>query len=155
TRSQYEQTQAAHQALIRGTVVEDKTKAQNDVQAAQQTYDAAKKVYENRGALQKEGALAQKLVDDAKVAMVQAQSQLETAKRHLEVLNQVSQQEAIRSAEAQVNAAKAHYENAAVQVSYAQVRSPINGVVADRPIYPGEMPQSGSPLISIVDISKI
>ncbi len=32
--------------------------------------------------LQKEGALAQKLVDDAKVAMVQAQSPFETAQRH-------------------------------------------------------------------------
>jgi len=35
------------------------------------------KAYENRVALQREGALAQKLVDDAKVAMVQARGQLE------------------------------------------------------------------------------
>ena len=69
--------------LTGATVHEDQTKAQADVQAAQQTYDAAKKVYENRVELQKEGALAQKLVDDAKVAMVQAQSQLEIARRHL------------------------------------------------------------------------
>ena len=79
--------------LTGATVHEDKTKAQADVQAAQQTFDAAKKVYDSRVALQKEGALAQKLVDDARVAMVQAQSQLETAQRHLEALNQVSQRE--------------------------------------------------------------
>ena len=155
SRSQYEQTQAAYQTLTGATVLEDKTKAQADAQAAQQTYDAAKKVYESRVALQKEGALAQKLVDDAKVAMVQAQSALETARRHLEALNSVSQREAIRGAEAQVNAAKAHYENSSIQVGYAQVRSPISGVVSDRPVYPGEMPASGSPLVSIVDISKI
>ncbi len=155
SKSQYEQTQAAYQTLTGATVFEDKTKAQADVQAGEQTYEAAKKVYESRVALQKEGALAQKLVDDAKVAMVQAQAQLETARRHLEALNQVSQREAIRGAEAQMNAAKAHFENASVQVTYAQVRSPISGVVSDRPVYPGEMPQPGSPLVAIVDISKI
>jgi HlyD family secretion protein len=155
SKAQYEQTQAAYQTLTGATVHEDKTKAEADVQAAQQTYDASKKVYESRAALQKEGALAQKLVDDAKVAMVQAQSQLETARRHLEGLNQVSQRESIRSAEAQMSAAKAHYENATVQLSYAKILSPINGVVADRPVYAGEMPSSGLPIVSIVDISQV
>jgi HlyD family secretion protein len=152
---QYEQTQAAYQTLTGATVLEDKTKAQSDVQTAQQTLDAAKKLYDHRFELQREGALAQKLVDDAKVAMVQAQSQLDTAQRHLEALNQVSQREAIRSAQAQMNAAKAHFDNASVQLSYAKIVSPIAGVVADRSVYPGEMPPSGTPIISIIDISQI
>jgi len=155
TRHQYEQVQAAYQTLTGATVPEDRTKAQADVQAAQQAFDAAKKLYENRAALQKEGALAQKLVDDAKVAMVQAQSNLETLQRHQEGLSRVSQRESIRSSQAQMDAAKAHLENATVQLSYAQLRSPISGVVADRPVYPGEMPSNGTPLVSIVDISQI
>src|SRR5262249_24689444 len=36
-----------------------------------------------------------------------------------------------------------------------QVVTPVSGVVADRPVYPGEMANPGSPLISIVDISQI
>jgi HlyD family secretion protein len=155
SKSQYDQQQASLQNLTGATVPEDKTKAQADVQSAQQTFDAAKKLYDNRVALQREGALAQKLVDDAKVAMVQAQSQLETAARHLQALNQVSQREAIRGAEAQVNAAKAHNESAVAQLSYAQLRSPISGVVSDRSVYAGEMPAAGTPIISIVDISQI
>jgi len=155
SKSQYDQTQASYQSLTGATVPEDKTKAQADLQSAQQTLEAAKKLYDNRVTLQREGALAQKLVDDAKVAMVQAQSQVETTARHLQALNQVSQREAIRGAEAQMNAAKAHEDNAAAQLSYAQIRSPISGIVADRMVYPGEMPAPGSPLVSIVDISQI
>jgi multidrug efflux pump subunit AcrA (membrane-fusion protein) len=157
TESQHlvEQTQAAYQTLTGATVPEDRTKAQADVQAAQQGFDAAKKVYDARVALQREGALAQKLVDEARLAMVQAQAQLETAQRHLQVLNQVSQRESIRGAEAQVNAAKAHTETAAVQLSYAQIHSPISGVVADRQVYAGELATSGMPLVSIVDISQV
>ncbi len=154
-RHQEAQAQAAYQMLTGATVLEDRTKAQADVQAAQQALETAKKLYESRAALVREGALAQRLADEAKVAMVQAQSQFDTAQRHLEALNQVSQRESIRSAEAQMNAAKARLENASVQLSYARVLSPISGVVSDRPIYPGEMAASGAPLVSIVDISQV
>jgi multidrug efflux pump subunit AcrA (membrane-fusion protein) len=155
SQGQYEQAQAAYQTVIASTLPEDKTKAQADLQTAQQNFDAAKKVYDNRAALQREGALAQKLVDDAKLAVVQAQTQLDTSQRHLETLNQVSQRETIRGAQAQVNAAKAHYENAVVQQSYAKIVSPINGVVAGWSVSVGEMPAAGTPIISIVDISQV
>jgi HlyD family secretion protein len=155
SNNQYQQTQATYQTITGATVPDDKTKAQADLQSAQQTMDAAQKLYDNRVALQREGALAQKLVDDAKVALAQARGQFETAQRHLQGLNQVSQRETIRGAQAQMNAAKAHYDNAAVQLSYAQIRSPISGVVADRSVYAGEMPASGTPIISIVDISQV
>ena len=155
SKGQYEQAQASYQSTTGATVVDDKTKAQADVLSAESALEAAKKVYESRVALVKEGALAQKLADDAKVTMVQAQSAFDTAQRHLQTLNQVGQREQIRGAQAQMDAAKAHMENADVQLSYAEVRSPISGVVADRSVYPGEMPASGTPLVSIVDISQV
>ena len=155
SKHQYEQTQAAYQTLTGATVPEDRVKAQSDVQSAQQALDAAKKLFDNRVALQREGALAQKLVDDAKVAMVQAQSQSDNAQRHQQALNQVSQREAIAGAEAQMNAAKSHYDSAVVQVSYGEVRSPIAGVISDRSVYPGEVAAAGSPIVSIVDISQV
>jgi HlyD family secretion protein len=155
SKHQYEQTQAASQTLTGATVAEDRSKAESDVKSAQQALDTAQKLYDNRVALQREGALAQKLVDDAKVALVQAQSQYDVAQRHLQGLNQVSQREAIRGSQEQVAAAKAHYDSALVQASYGQIRSPISGVIADRSVYPGEIAASGSPLVSIVDISQL
>jgi HlyD family secretion protein len=155
SKHQWEVAQSAYQLLTGATVREDQSKAESDVQIAKQNFDAAKKVYDSRAALQKEGALPQKMVDDARLAMVQAQAQVDVAQRHLESLTQVSQRESIRGAEAQVNAAKAHLEGLNVQVSYGIVKSPIAGVVADRPVYPGEMAQPGTPVVSIVDISRL
>ena len=162
TQAAYQQNQAAYQALTSATVGEDKGKAESDLQAAQQNFEAAKKLYDNRVALQREGALPQKLVDDARVAMAQAQIQIDIAQRHLQVLSQVGQREAIRGAEAQVkgaeaqmNAAKSHSDTSVVQLSYAQIRSPIAGVIADRSVYAGEMAAGGTPLVSIVDISQL
>jgi len=152
---QYEQAQASSATVTGATVVEDETKARAEVQSAQSAFDAAKKLYDSRVALQKEGALAQKQVDETKLQMVQAQTQLETAQQHLKSLNGVSRQEAVKGAQAQANAAKAHADTLNVQLSYARVTSPISGVVADRPINAGEMAAAGMPMISIVDISQV
>ncbi|HEY4089715.1 MAG TPA: efflux RND transporter periplasmic adaptor subunit [Bryobacteraceae bacterium] len=155
SKSLYEQSQAALQTVTGATVIEDRNKAQSDLQAAKETLDAAQKVYDSRAALLKEGAIAQRQVDDQKVVLTQAQSVYNTARQHLETLTQVGQREQVNAATAQVNAAKAHYENSQVQVGYGKVMSPIAGVVSDRPVYPGEMPQNGAPLVSIVDISNV
>jgi HlyD family secretion protein len=155
SRSQLDQAQSAYQTTTNATVPEDLTKAEADVQADQQALDAAKKLYDNRVDLVKQGALAQKLADDARVAMVQAQSTLDTVHRHLLAVQQVTGSEQKKAAEAQVNAAKAHYENAAVQVVYSEVRSPIAGIVSDRPLYAGDTAAAGAPIATIVDISKV
>lgn len=155
SKNQLDQAQAALEMTSAATVPEDRTKALADVQANRQALEAARKVYESRVELQKEGALAQKLVDDARVAMVQAQSQLDTSTRHLEAVQQVTSSEQVKAAQAQVNAAKAHYESLAAQVAFAQVRSPISGIVADRPVYPGDTPVPGMPIVTVVDISKV
>jgi HlyD family secretion protein len=152
---QYEQAQASSATVTGATVVEDETKARADVQSAQSAFDAAKKLYDSRVALEKEGALAQKQVDETRLQMVQAQTQLETAQQHLKSLNGVSRQEAVKGAQAQANAAKAHMDALQVQLSYARVLSPINGVVAERPINVGDIASAGMPVFSIVDISQV
>ncbi len=155
SKSLVDQAQANYAAATGATMLDEKAKSQADVAYAQQSLEAAKKVYENRAELVKQGALAQKLADDARVAMVQAQSQFDTVQSHLRTLNSTGQREMTRSAQAQIDAAKARHESTSAQLSYAEIRSPIAGIVADRPVYPGEMAASGTPLISIVDITQI
>src|SRR5690348_6242064 len=91
SRGQLDQAQAAYQTTTRATVFEDRTKAKTDVDSAAQALDAARRLYENRVALRKEGAVAQNVGDDARVATVQAQSTDEAAQRQLDGLDEVSQ----------------------------------------------------------------
>jgi multidrug efflux pump subunit AcrA (membrane-fusion protein) len=107
SKSLYEQAQSALQTVTGATTVEDKGRAQADLESARQVLEAAKKVYDSRVALQSQGALAQRLVDDAKVTLVQAQNTYDTAKRHLDTLNSVGQREQIHAAQANVDAKSA------------------------------------------------
>ena len=155
SRGQYEQAQSNYRLTTTAGVPEQMTKAQADVDATRQTMDAAKKLLDNRQQLFKDGALARKLVDEAQVGYAQAKAQYDTAQQHLQALQNVGGKEQINTAAAQVAAAKGHYDSAEAQVSYSQVRSPISGVVTDRPVYPGEMAAAGAPLLTVMDMSKV
>ncbi len=154
-RGAYEQAQAAARNVSGGTVPDELVKAQQDTQAGKQAMDAAQKVLESRRQLQQQGALAQRQVDEASVAFAQAQSAYETARKHLESVQGVSRVEDVKAAEAQVASAKGKLDAAEAQLSYAQIRSPISGVVADRAVFPGEMATAGAPLVTVMDVSSV
>jgi multidrug efflux pump subunit AcrA (membrane-fusion protein) len=155
SRGQYSQAQSNYRSTREAGVPEQLTKAQTDVEASREGSDAAKKLLDSREQLFKDGALARKAVDEAQVAYAQAHAQLQTAEQHLKALQEVANEEQVKSAAAQVDAAKGHYDGAAAQVSYSEIRSPIAGVVTDRPVYAGEMATAGTPLLTVMDMSTV
>ena len=155
SRGQMAQAESNYHATAAASVPEQMTKAQSDVDAARQALDAAKKLLDNREQLFREGALARKLVDEAQVQYAQARANFDTAQQHLQALQGVGRDEQIKSAAAQVEAARGHYAGAQAQVGYAEIRSPIAGVVTDRPGYPGEIANAGTAVVTVMDMSKI
>jgi multidrug efflux pump subunit AcrA (membrane-fusion protein) len=137
------------------TIPESVIKAQADVESDQQQMDAAKKLLDSQQKLFEQGALAGRRVDEARVAYVSAKAQLDGAREHLRALNAVGKEDQISTARAQVEAAKAQQTSAEAQLSYAEIHSPKTGVVADRPLYEGEMAVPGTPLLTIMDISRV
>ena len=154
-RGQVEQAQANLQNTELASVPESVVKAQTDVESDQEQFDAAKKVLESRQKLLQEGALARKLVDDAAVQFAQAKAQLETAKEHLRTLQSAGKQAQIEQAKAQVTAAQGTLRSSEAQVAYSEVRSPGSGIISDRPLYPGDIAATGTPLMVVMDVSRV
>lgn len=155
SKGQYEQATSNYRSTAGSLVPEQLTKAQTDVTAAREAMDAAKTLIDNREQLFKEGALARKLVDEAQVGYAQAKATFETAQQHLQSIQRVGQAEQIKTAAAQVEAAKGRFDATQAQVSYSEIRSPFAGVVTDRPLYPGELATTGAPLLTVMDMSRI
>ncbi len=154
-KSQVDQAEANLRSTESAAVPEAVMKAQTDVASDQEQMDAARRAFESRQKLFQDGALARKSVDDAAVVYAQAKAQFETAREHLRAFESVGKQEQIKTAQAQVAAAQAQYRSAAAQVSYSEITSPITGVIADRPLYAGEMAVPGSPLLTVMDTSRV
>ena len=150
-----EQAESNLRATSGASIPEALVKSRTDVDAARQLRDATQKVLESRQQLFKDGALARRPVDEAQVAFAQANSQFLSAQEHLRGLDAVSKNEQLNSARAQVATAQSHYQTLQAQLSYSQIVSPISGVIADRPLYAGEMAMPGAPLLTVMDISRV
>ncbi len=120
-------------------------KSGQDLKFAKQTLDSAQKFYDGRAALYKEGAVSAKDLDDASVALSQAKNTYDLTQKQFD----------LKVAEGALNAAKGDTENANATLSYTKIISPIDGVVTDRPNYPGETPATGTPIITVMDLSQI
>lgn len=151
----YEQAQANYESATQAGVPAEMQKAELDVQQAKEALDAQQKVYTSRENLYKQGALPRKNLDQAAVALVQARSQYQIAEKHLQAMRSGGKQRALQAASGELTAAKGKYLASAAEVSYSEIRSPIDGVVTDRPFYPGEMASSSTPLLTVMDLSQI
>jgi HlyD family secretion protein len=155
SRASLDLAEATFETTAKATVPQELQKAELDARAAKEAFDAAQAVFDNRQRLYKEGAIAQKDVNDAQVTLSQARSQYETSRKHFEDLQSFARDQQIKAAAAQRDAAKGRSAAADAQLAYTRIVSPIDGVVTDLPLYPGETAQSGAPVVTIMDVSRV
>ncbi|HEY0564289.1 MAG TPA: efflux RND transporter periplasmic adaptor subunit [Terriglobales bacterium] len=155
SRGQFEQAEASYQTATASSIPEEMQKAQLDVANAKQALDAQQKLYKSRQELFEKGALPRKDVDQAQVALVQAQSQYDIAARHLQSIEKVNGAQEVKAATGQLSSAKGKYLNAQAQLSYSEIRTPITGTVTQRTLYPGEIAQAGTPILTVVNNSQV
>jgi len=151
----YEQAEATYQLTAKATIPQEAQKAELDVKAGQDAVNAQQKRYNNLLSLNKEGAIAQRDVDEALVALTQARNQLQIAQRKMQDLQGVEQDATLRAAAAQRDAARRRLEASQVQLGYSKITSQIDGVVTDRPLFAGETAPSGMPILTIMDLSSV
>jgi len=147
--------QATYETTTRAQVPEDYQKAQLDVAQAKANFDLNQSIVKARKQLFAEGAIPGRDLDTATAALVQAQAAYDTAQKHLDSLQSVSRQAALKSAQGQLESAKGKYLGAEAQVSYSEIHSPIDGVVTDRPLFAGETAAAGTTLVTVMDTSAL
>ena len=149
------QAQAAYTAATQATIPEDVQRTELDVAQAKANLDVAKRTAEERKLLLQQGAISSRDVETAAAAAVQAQAAYDTAVTRLANAQKTTSRTSKESANGQLASAQGKVESAEAQVSYASLRSPIDGVVTDRPLFPGEMAPAGTPVITVMDTTSL
>ena len=155
SRATYAQAQATYETTANATVPQELQKAELDARAAKDAFDAAQAVFENRQRLFREGAIAEKDVNDARASQSAARTTFETAQKKLQDLQGFARDQELKAASAQRDAARGRFESTQAQLSYSRITSPIDGVVTDLPFYAGETPASGQPIVTVMDVSQV
>lgn len=154
-KGSYTAAQGAFETATRAQVPEDTTRAQTDLAQAKANLDLSQSIVNARSQLFTQGAIPGRDLDTAKAALVQSQAAYDIARQHLDSVQKVSRQAALQSAQGQLTSAKGKYLGAEAQLSYTEIRSPINGVVTDRPLFAGETAAAGTPVITVMDTSAL
>ncbi len=154
-KGQYTAAQATFEMQTKAQVPEDYAKAELDVAQARAQLHLQEEIAASRQKLFQQGAIAGRDYDTAVAALAQAKAAYDTAQNHLHALSSVSSEATKQLAQGQLSSAKGKYEAAEAQMSYSQIRSPISGVVTDRPLFPGETASVGTPVITVMDTSSL
>jgi multidrug efflux pump subunit AcrA (membrane-fusion protein) len=155
SKGAYAQAQATYNTATAADIPQEVQKAQLDEQAAKKLLEAQQRIYDSRKELFEQGALPRKDLDQAGVDLTNARNQYEIARKKLDALNAGVTEQSYKSAKGQLESAQGKYEGAAAQLSYSEIRSRINGVVTERPLYAGEMATAGTPLLTIMDTTAL
>ncbi len=155
TRGSYSAAEAALNSTRGALVPEETERARLELAQAKSTLDLDASIVEARQKLFDQGATPGRDLDTARATLVQAQAAYDLAQKHVAALDAVSRKATLAQAEGAMLSAKGKYLGAEAQVSYAEVRSPIAGVVTERPLFAGETAAPGSPLITVMDTSAL
>lgn len=155
SQGDYQQAEAAYATTVQASLPQQIQKAELDAASAKSAFAAQEKVYNSRKELFQQGAVPRRDLDSAEVALVAARSQNEQAQRQLADLQRMGKQAALKSAEGQKLSAEGKFKGAKAQLSYSEIRSPIDGVVTDRPLFVGDLAQANQPLLTVMNVSKL
>jgi RND family efflux transporter MFP subunit len=147
--------EANYQQTVGAQVPEESQKAEADVTQAKANLDLNQSIVNGRKQLFQQGAIPGRDLDTSQAALVQAQATYDAAVKHLQSMQSVSRASLDKSAKGQLTSARGKLMNAEAMVSYSSIRSPIDGVVTDRPLFAGEMAASGSPVVTVMDTSSL
>jgi multidrug efflux pump subunit AcrA (membrane-fusion protein) len=151
----YTQAEATYAITTAADLPQQMQKAELDTEAAKAALDAQQKIFNSRQQLFREGALPRKDLEQSGVDLTNARNQYEIAQKHLDSLKGMGEAQLAKSAKGQLESAQGKFQGAEAQLQYSEIRSPISGVVTERPLYPGEMASAGTPLLTIMDISQV
>jgi HlyD family secretion protein len=127
--------------------------ARDSMMDAGKNYRRFEELFRKEVVTEKERDTMKLQYDVAKSRVVEGESLLRLARGNLERID--SARDEIATAEAQIDVARASLAQAAVQLGYTRLKSPLDGVVTSRNIEPGETVNVGREVITISDLHRV
>jgi HlyD family secretion protein len=155
SKGDLDQADANYVIAVNSGLPQQIQKAELDGEASKSAFDAAQKIYASRKDLFQQGAIPRRDLDTAEVALAQARSQNEQARKQLADLQRIGKEQLMKAAHGTKESAEGHYRAATAQLSYSEIRSPIDGVITERPLYIGDLAMANQPLLIIMDTSSL
>ena len=150
-----QQAEAGYTTTTGASLPQELQRAEGEAAAAKASLGAQQNIYDSRKELFEQGAIPRHDLDSAEVSLAQARTQNAVAQREYEDLRRQGETQTLKAATGLLSAAKGKYLAAQAELSYSEVRSPIDGVVTERPQFAGELATANQPLLTVMDLSRV
>lgn len=161
-RLQMEQAQGAWRAAEaqyekakKGVRSEELENAEALLAQAEKDVASAEDSYQRLGKLYKEGTISRSRYDDAERQLGAARTQLENARRNVQMMRQGASTEELAMAESQMRAMQAQYDLARLGMDNARVTAPLSGHVVKVHTDQGNMAGQATPLVTIAQDDQV
>lgn len=151
----YTAAKGAYTAATGTTVPEEETRARLALAEAKATLELDTSILTARQKLLAQGAIPGRDVDTANATVLQAQAANDLAQQQYDALRKSGRGAALETAKGTLESARGKLLGAEAQLGYTQLRSPIRGVVTDRPLFVGETAAAGTAVVTIMDTSVL
>ena len=155
SKGDYDLAEANYAMTVGAGLPQQIQKAELDAVSAKAAFEAQERIYESRKDLLRQGAIPRRDLEAAEVALAQARSQNEQAQKQLADLQRLGKEQELKSARGSKESAEGKFRNAAALLSYSLIKSPIDGVVTDRPLYEGDLATANQPILTVMNLSLL
>ncbi len=154
-RGSLQEAEAALAKLSAGTLPGELERAQAQVNITASALETAQKIYERRKTLFDQGAIPARELLVSQNDLAVAQNNHLVAKKNLELLQSQTRERDLEMARSRVDQARARLAQAEAQLAFTLIGSPLDGVVSDQWMYPGDMAKPDAPIVTVMDIHKL
>lgn len=154
-RGEFAAAQGAYDKAVNSTLPTEQHAAELEVAEAKRQWDIAKESLQNVQRMSAQGVTSPRAMEAANVGESRARKAYADAADHYENVIHAGKDATIETAKGQLEAARGKKLAAETELNYAQIRSPIDGFIADRPLSPGDMTAAGTPIATVVDTSSL
>jgi len=149
------QAALALEGLKTGTIPQAGAQEEKSLRDARANVTTARAQYERRRDLFAKGAIAEKDLEAARLALTLAEDELRLAESSATLRTASISPNLLAQATVQMNQAQQRLAALDAQLSYATIRAPLSGVVTDQFAYEGEFAAPGTKLVNIADLSEV
>ena len=152
----YTAAKGTYASATQTTLPEELNRSRLAVDQSKAALELANNVVAARKKLFAEGAIPGRDYDNAVSTAQQAQAAYDLAKQHYDTLtSKGGNTPAAETARGNLESARGKYLGAQALLNYSEVRTPISGVVTDRPLFPGETAAAGTAIVTVMDTSSM
>jgi len=128
---------------------------QKALRDAQGTLDNARKTYQRREVLFKQGGISKKDLEASQLDVTKAEDDLHLAERSVALHRGTTNPSDLGVARSKAEQATSRLAALNAQMGYATIRAPFDGIVTEQFAYQGDFASSGTKLLIIADTSSV